>query len=68
MYIQRLRTTLCLTGAALLALVTHVCIAWGSEPTPPPPPPPTHMVPAAGGILIVGGLVGYGIWRLRRRN
>ena len=56
--------SVCVTLFAILGNVYSVL----ADGPPPPPPGAPHLVPAAGAVLIIGGLVGYGIYRLRKRK
>ena len=64
---DRWRSVLTVVGVALFTMLGNASRVWAQiPPSPPPPPPAPHLVPAGGVILVIGGLVGYGIYRLRK--
>jgi hypothetical protein len=68
MLFARWRSRLLLAGMVFMAVLGSVSNVLAQTSVPPPPPPPPNLVPATGAALVIGGLLGYGIYRLRKRK
>lgn len=56
-----------LAGVVLLAILGRASGVFAQVP-PPHWSPLAYSAPAAGGALVIAGVLGYGIYRLRRRG
>jgi hypothetical protein len=62
--INRIKKSLAIV--AMVAVYQELTIGWGFSP-PPPPPPPSPIMGELIHLCTIGGVVGYGAWKMWKK-